>query len=101
MKNYKISSLYTILMSCLLVVSCARSPGENMELSKSCAQKKAEEFISVKYPDFDKKNKMAVINDVGENWEFTYELPDNLLGGSPVVVINKQSCEIVKFYRTQ
>lgn len=72
-----------------------------MELSKSCAQKKAEEFVLVKYPDFDKTNKKPVINDAGENWEFTYELSDDLLGGSPVVIINKQSCEIVKSYRTQ
>jgi len=72
-----------------------------MERSKACAQKKGEEFVLNKYPDFDRTNKTPTLVDMGEKWKFYYELPPLTLGSTPVVIIDKQTCEIVRSYRTQ
>jgi hypothetical protein len=44
---------------------------------------------------------IPVLKDQGDHWEFLYELPADMLGGSPVVVIDKASKKIIRIYRTQ
>lgn len=61
----------------------------------------AEEFVAVRYTDFDKRNKKPVLTDSGANWEFTYELPENMAGGAPVVIIDKRTMKVIRSFRTQ
>lgn len=73
----------------------------NLESSKLCALHKAEQVILEKFSSYDKKNRKPVIVDDDENWKFYYELPPLTLGGTPVVIINKKTCEVLKIYSTQ
>jgi NTF2 fold immunity protein of polymorphic toxin system component len=61
----------------------------------------AEQFVAKRYPDFDKTNKKLVIKETETNWEVTYQLPDDMIGGAPVVVIDKKSKTVIRSYRTQ
>ena len=69
------------------------------------AQQKAieagQKYVKEKFPDFVEDRKTAVVTDAGDNWEFTYRLPADMLGGAPVVLMSKTDLAIVKAYRTQ
>jgi hypothetical protein len=58
-------------------------------------------FVKQKFPDFSVERKKPVIQDKGENWEFTYELPADMLGGSPVVIIRKSDLSVKEYFRYQ
>lgn len=61
----------------------------------------AEQAVNAKFPDFKTEGKKPVLQDMGDRWEFTYELPPTMLGGAPVVVIDKKTNSISHIYRTQ
>jgi len=61
----------------------------------------AEQAVIAKFPDFKAEGKKPVLQDMGDHWEFTYELPPTMLGGAPVVVIDKKTKSISHIYRTQ
>jgi hypothetical protein len=61
----------------------------------------AEQAVIAKFPDFKTEGKKPVLQDMGDHWEFTYELPATMLGGAPVVVIDKKTNSISHIYRTQ
>jgi hypothetical protein len=61
----------------------------------------AEQAVFAKFPDFKAEGKKPVLQDMGDHWEFTYELPPTMLGGAPVVVIDKRTKSISHIYRTQ
>ena len=61
----------------------------------------AEQAVIAKFPDFKTEGKKPVLQDRGDHWEFTYELPPTMLGGAPVVVIDKKTNSISHIYRTQ
>ena len=61
----------------------------------------AEQAIISRWPDFQKEGKKPILTDKGEYWEYTYELPAHMLGGAPVVIIDKKTKSISRIYRTQ
>jgi hypothetical protein len=58
-------------------------------------------FVKQKFPDFSEERKKPVVHDKGESWEFTYELPADMLGGAPVVVIKKSDMSVTRSFRYQ
>jgi hypothetical protein len=95
----------------LTLVSAAIASGSSAVLAQSKemkvidSQPKAMEvgkaFGKQKFPDFSVERKTPVVHDKGENWEFTYELPADMLGGSPVVIIRKSDLSVKEFFRYQ
>jgi hypothetical protein len=73
----------------------------SMSEDKLRALSVAESFVAVKYPEFDKSGKQIVIQSVGDQWEITYKLPEDMIGGAPFVMVNKQSGEVTSSYQTQ
>ena len=61
----------------------------------------AEQAVLAKWPDFKSEGKKPVLHDMGDHWEFTYQLPPTMLGGAPVVIIDKKTKSISQIYRTQ
>ena len=59
------------------------------------------EFVKLRFPDFVETRKTPVATDKGDTWEFTYQLPSDMLGGAPVVIINKADFSVKESYRTQ
>jgi len=65
------------------------------------AARVAERYLATHYPDFDSIRSPPVVNDKVGAWEVSYELPPNFSGGTPVVLIDKISLEILRAYREQ
>lgn len=81
--------------------ACVNVKGLEMTSAEQIAISIAESFVTSKYPDFDKSRKKVVISTSGDQWEVTYELPDDMLGGAPVVFIDKLTGKVTRSYRTQ
>lgn len=93
---------YTLaLFSGLALVACMSLRAEQMTAKEKEALRIGEKYISVHYTDFDQRNKDIVIKDAGDRWEVTYELPEDMIGGAPVVIIDKRTMEVVNSFRTQ
>ena len=63
--------------------------------------KLAEEYIAKQYPSFDPTGMKLVVSETLALWEVTYELPRDMLGGAPIISIDKRTCTIVRAQITQ
>lgn len=61
----------------------------------------AEQYVATQYPTFDKSRKKVVIKAAGGQWEVTYELPSDMLGGAPVVLVDMKTMKVTRSYRNQ
>jgi hypothetical protein len=61
----------------------------------------AERYIATHYPDFDSVRFPPVVRDKGATWEVEYQLPVTMIGGTPIVVIDKTSLKVLKAYHSQ
>ena len=61
----------------------------------------AEDFIAKQFSFFDSTGLTLVISEDDQLWEMTYQLPVHMLGGAPVITIDKQTCAIVRVQLTQ
>jgi hypothetical protein len=61
----------------------------------------AQQYISKRYPEFDSQGLKLVLSEAGQLWEVTYELPKGMLGGVPIITIDKQTCTIVRAEHSQ
>lgn len=61
----------------------------------------AEAEIVKKFPKFDLREFSRVVSDNDRFWTLTYGLPPNMLGGVPIVTIDKKSCKVVRILHTQ
>lgn len=61
----------------------------------------AQEYNAKRYPSFDPAGLKLVISEKGNLWELTYELPKGMLGGAPIITIDKRTCTVVRAEHTQ
>ena len=61
----------------------------------------AEEQIEKRFPDFDRTGMTPVVSEKGSVWELTYRLPAGMLGGAPIVTIDKRTCAVVRIEHSQ
>ncbi|WP_425502733.1 NTF2 fold immunity protein [Pinirhizobacter soli] len=61
----------------------------------------AKNYIFRTYPDFKADDLCLQVTDSQGKWEVTYRLPANRIGGAPVVLIDKQTGDVLRSYRTQ
>ncbi len=61
----------------------------------------AQEYIAKRYPSFDPAGLKRVVSEQGNLWQLTYELPTGMLGGAPIITIDKRTCAIVRAEHTQ
>ncbi len=52
------------------------------------------------YPDYDTNRRIALI-DRGAHVEMHYPWPEGILGGSPIIHIEKETCRVTAISRTQ
>lgn len=90
-----------VLLLLALLWGMSNAMSKDMKDTKNRVFEIGDEYVSTHYPDFKKKNKKPVIKDKTGYWEFTYELPEYMIGGAPVVHIDKNSLRVIKSYRTQ
>jgi hypothetical protein len=61
----------------------------------------AREYIARQYPFFDPSGLKLVVSETESQWEVTYMLPADTLGGAPVLGIDKRTCTVVRSHLTQ
>ena len=61
----------------------------------------AERYVAAHYPDFDSIKNPPIVRAKGDTWEVEYELPRGVLGGTPVVIIEKATLEVSRSFQTQ
>jgi len=98
-QSHLMRKLFTIGMV-LGLVACAAFGDSHMD-DKATVIKVAEKFVSEWHADYDTTNRKLVIEDKGEYWEAYYELPEDMNGGSPVMIIDKRTKEVIRSFRTQ
>jgi hypothetical protein len=59
------------------------------------------EYIARRYPHFDPAGLKQVISERDNLWELSYELPEDMLGGVPIITIDKRTCTVVRAVHTQ
>jgi hypothetical protein len=91
-------ALLLLLAASTLIPGCsaAESARSNCKIVRI-----AERVLAVRYPEFDSINKPPVVHDKGTAWEVEYELPKGVIGGTPVVVIDKTTMKVLRSFQTQ
>jgi len=63
--------------------------------------KVALDYIATRFPHFQSTGLKRVISEQDNLWELTYELPEDTLGGVPIITIDTRTCTIVRAIHTQ
>jgi hypothetical protein len=104
------SAIVTAMIMAVPLSACGSTVGASKNEAKETAsmddgREKAiaagREFVKLRYPDFVEDRKTPIVTDKGDIWEFTYRLPDDMLGGAPVVIFKKSDLSVKESYRTQ
>ncbi len=106
MKNKSIKITFPIVLVfgvvALSVVSQRSTAKESSMMSMECTVARiAERYIATHYPNFDSVKNPPVVHDKGDSWEVEYELPKGVIGGTPVVVIEKATLKVLRSFHTQ
>lgn len=64
-------------------------------------RKSADAYIAKHFPSFDTSGSSPRVLEQDVVWKVTYDLPDGVLGGAPVVAIDKRTCRVVRAWHTQ
>jgi hypothetical protein len=84
-----------------IAVALSLMASQTMAQPKCDTLKIALEYIAKRYPLFDPAGLKQVISEQDNLWELTYELPEGMLGGAPIITIDKRTCTIVRARHTQ
>lgn len=101
------TAMATVLLASAVAACGQAANKEQVTMATTADDGRAEalqagiKLVAEKYPDFSPDRKTPTVTEDGDNWVFTYELPADMLGGAPVVVLSKADLSVVKTYRTQ
>lgn len=71
-------------------------------MSQPCdVLKVAQEYIAKHFPSFDVTKFKSIISEQGSMAEVTYELPRGMLGGVPIILVDKKTCRVIKASHSQ
>jgi hypothetical protein len=83
------------------VVAALQLMGQAMSQPTCDLMKIAQEQITIRFPDFDPTGMTPVVLEKGDFWELTYQLPSGMLGGAPIVTIDKRTCTVIRVEHSQ
>lgn len=61
----------------------------------------AREYVAKHFPSFDVTRFKPVISEQGSVVEVTYELPSEMLGGVPIIVVDRKTCKVIRASHSQ
>lgn len=89
------------ILGCSLLAMCMSERDFAMTYAERRAIATAESYVAERFPEFDKRNKTAVIKAIGFQWEVTYRVPADMIGGASVVVVDMWSGHVSGAFLTQ
>jgi hypothetical protein len=90
-----VARLVDVLVGVAIVATLQLMENETMAQPQCDVVKLAEQHIAKFLPSFDPAGKRLVVRESGNLCEVTYELPPWMLGGAPIVTIDKRTCKVV------
>jgi hypothetical protein len=84
-----------------LLFACAITKQEEMGDMEKKAIAIGRDHIVRNYKFVDVQSLKPTLEDKGDYWQFYYDLPDYMQGGTPVIHIDKRSFKIIRSYMTQ
>lgn len=99
--NHLVRRLVVLILLSVVAIGCASAQEKSMTTTECTILRIAERYIATHYPDFDSTHTKPAVKDLGDKWEVTYDLPEDMLGGTPVVIIDKHNSKILRAYHTQ
>ena len=93
--------LYLSALTAAAAVTLQLMANEAMAQPVCDPLKTALEYIAKRYPNFDSAGLKPVISEQDNLWELTYQLPEDTLGGVPIITIDKRTCTVVHAIHTQ
>jgi len=61
----------------------------------------ADRVVANAYPKYDRHKYPIRLRQDADRWIFDYDLPDNMIGGTPTVVFDKKTLDIIEVYQGQ
>ena len=95
------SCITTLLTATAVATSLQLVTGETMSQPQCDFFGIAQQFIAQRHPTFDSTGLRPTVSETDILWELTYELPRGMLGGVPIITIDKRTCAIVRAIHTQ
>lgn len=95
------TNLNRLFLGCVAWLFVAQSNAIAEEATVNCTRKKllevAAEHVAIRFPRSVEMTKTLppIVRDKGRAWEVTYQLPPNVAGGTPEVMIDKDTCEVI------
>jgi|SRR3954447_15979 hypothetical protein len=104
-KKIRIPKGILVAQLVILVASCGTKKlkdTDEMPIPKATLLRISEEYLKAHHPEWTNRLSLPpVVVDRGGYWQVSFELPNGMLGGTPVVEIRKGSHEVIKAYHTQ
>ena len=91
----------TLLTATAAATSLQLVTGETMSQSQCDFLGIAKRFIAERYPTFESTGLRPTVSETDSLWELTYELPKGMLGGVPIITIDKRSCKVIRAAHSQ
>lgn len=89
------------ILGCSLLATCMSERDFAMTDAERRAIATAEAFVGERFPYFEKRNKTIVIKAIGFQWEITYRLPVDMIGGAPVISVDMWTGKISGAFLSQ
>ena len=93
--------IFALCQTVLIAAAQAAPVKEAVTTTECMVVRIAERYLAVHFPEFDSFKNPPYVQDKGDSWVVQYRLPKGVIGGTPVVVIDKNSLEVVRSYHTQ
>jgi hypothetical protein len=90
-----------LLTAAAIIASLELTASQSMSQHQCDMSKLAREYIEKRFPFFDPSGLKPIISETENLWELTYELPRGMLGGVPIITIDKRSCLVVRAEHSQ
>lgn len=100
-KKYYSPMMLFVVLGIAPACSNASSKCDILKGEQIAVANTAKKYISRTYPDFKAGNLCLQVILVEGRWEITYRLPPNMIGGAPVVLIERKTGAVSRSYRTQ
>jgi len=105
LKKEPIMLIKAIQLFLLIVIFSGCNSNTKNRLESNSTKSKiiniANSYVAVKYPNSLNKLGKPIVKKNNNIWQITYTLPNNMLGGSPVIYIDENNYSIIRSYHGQ
>jgi len=103
MRSPKIRMPFALVFGSLMILASPDAIAKEVSLNSAqfTAARVAERYLAMYFPEFDTIEMPPIVNDEGSVWKVYYELPPNMYGGTPVILVEKTSWKVLRVYHEQ